>query len=215
MVLLPSLFVEWNVTYHSVHGAIRESQHVFIEAGLQYSAARLKMPKNLNILEMGFGTGLNAFLTMIEAEKIKQRIYYTAIESHPLKEQEISTLNYCERLNRPDLKPLYYKLHSCEWEKEVCLTPYFSLFKCNQSLLEFKTGKLQHIIYFDAFAPAVQPELWTKDVFEKVYKMLLVNGVLVTYCSKGDVRRAMIKAGFNVEKIPGPPGKREMMRAWV
>jgi tRNA U34 5-methylaminomethyl-2-thiouridine-forming methyltransferase MnmC len=152
-------------------------------------------------------------LTLAETEKTNQKIYYTAIELYPLKQEEASALNYCEQVSQPDLKPLFDKFHICEWEKEVGITPFFTLFKNKQSFLDFETEKLGHLIYFDAFAPSAQPELWAKEVFEKIYKALFPDGVLVTYCSKGDVRRAMIKAGFSVEKIQGPPGKREMLRA--
>ena len=201
-----------NVTYHSVYGAIQESQHVFIGGGLQ-AVKGLQRSESLSIFEMGFGTGLNALLTLIESEKLQQKIHYTAIELYPLSEGEAATLNYCELLNRPDLKWLFDKLHNCEWEKEINITPLFTLDKIRRSFLDYTTGSFQHVIYFDAFAPVSQPELWTREVFEKIYQTVFPGGVLVTYCSKGDVRRALISAGFKVEKIPGPYGKREMIRA--
>jgi tRNA U34 5-methylaminomethyl-2-thiouridine-forming methyltransferase MnmC len=202
---------EMNVTYHSIHGAIQESKHVFIEAGLNASG-RFHRPDALNILEVGFGTGLNALLTLIEAINDKFPIRYSALEPYPLKEQEYNSLNYCEVLNTPSLQSLFKQLHIGDWEKEIKVNPYFTLLKSNQSLLNFTTNKRYDLVYFDAFAPAAQPELWTTEVFEKLYAMMSANGILVTYCSKGDVRRAMLSAGFSVEKIPGPVGKREMIR---
>ena len=210
---------EMNVTYHSHHGAIQESMHVFIDAGLNYLSANL--PKTgIRIFEMGFGTGLNALLSFIEAEKNHVKIHYTTVELFPLQENEITSLNYCEQLHRKDVEPIFYQLHQCEWEKDIPIAPYFTIHKVKTSLLKFKTSplesletKLYDLIYYDAFAPAAQPELWTKEVFEKLFSMLLPGGILVTYSSKGDVRRAMQAAGFTVEKIPGPPGKREMVRA--
>ena len=168
---------------------------------------------------MGFGTGLNALLTLMEANPQLQ-IHYTAIELFPLTAAESTELNYCDQLNRKDLLPAFEKLHQCEWEKDIVISPHFTIHKVNTSLLNIKTSKLfpgsasdPNLIYFDAFAPAAQPELWTKEIFEMLYSILRRDGVLVTYCSKGDVRRAMLAAGFVVEKIPGPPGKREIVRA--
>ena len=204
---------EMNVTYHSHHGAIQESLHVFIDAGFRYMSDTLKTP-NLCIFEMGFGTGLNALLTLIEAEKSHRHIYYSAIELLPLQNEEIVSLNYCEQLQRQDLVPVFQKLHDCEWENDIGITPHFTLNKKRGNLVNFSTGQPVNLIYFDAFAPAAQPELWTKEIFEKLFSMLLPGGTLVTYCSKGDVRRAMQSAGFTVEKISGPPGKREMTRAF-
>jgi tRNA U34 5-methylaminomethyl-2-thiouridine-forming methyltransferase MnmC len=207
---------EINITYHSIHGAIRESKHVFIEAGLK-SICPLPAARCIRIFEMGFGTGLNTLLTLIEAEKLQQSIHYTAIEFYPLDKEEVHSLNYCQLLNRPDLQAIFELLHQCEWEKENIITPFFTFYKINSNLINFSSrwlsGQLFNLIYFDVFAPAVQPELWTKEVFEKLYSMMSHGGILVTYCSKGDVRRAMQAAGFSVEKIPGPEGKREMIRA--
>lgn len=219
---------EMNVTYHSIHGAIQESQHVFIEAGLKGSglkgSGRFKFGESgsldrpeplspLRILEMGFGTGLNALLTLIEAEKLKHPIHYTTIELFPLSTEEAIELNYCKELNRPDLQPLFHQFHQCEWEKDISVNPLFTLHKTNQSLVNFSSNNVFDLVYFDAFAPAAQPELWTKQVFEKLYAVMTGGGILVTYCSKGDVRRAMLAAGFQTKKIPGPPGKREMLKA--
>ncbi len=203
---------EMNVTYHSIHGAIRESEHVFIRAGLGDSGI-FNYTGVHHVLEIGFGTGLNALLTLIEADKRKNRIYYTAIEPYPLEETTITQLNYCEQLSLPYYQLLFEKMHQCGWEEMHEITEHFRLAKTKCSLLDFSSEILFSIIYFDAFAPAAQPELWTKEVFEKLYSMMQEGGILVTYCSKGDVQRAMKAAGFSIEKIPGPPGKREMIKA--
>jgi len=205
---------EMNVTYHSVHGAMQESMHVFINAGFYGSASRLTRENEpLRIFEMGFGTGLNALLTLIEAEKIKTKIYYEVVEPFPLNEQEVRSLNYCDLLKPPDMQNILEQMHNCDWEKEISITANFILLKRNANLLNFKSLKPFELIYFDAFAPTAQPELWTKEVFDKMYAMLEPDGILVTYCSKGDVRRAIMAAGFSVEKLAGPPHKREMIRA--
>src|SRR5687767_498598 len=203
---------EMKATYHSLHGAIQESRHVFIEAGLKDSGIFDWVGVN-GILEVGFGTGLNALLTLIEADKNMSRIYYTAIEPYPLNETELNQLNYCEQLNQPHYKPLFEKMHQCGWEEMYEITDNFRLTKTKADLLNFSTDNLFYIIYFDAFSPNAQPGLWTKEVFEKLYGMLNEDGILVTYCSKSVVRKAMQAAGFVVEKIPGPWGKREMLRA--
>ena len=203
---------EMKVTYHSLHGAIQESRHVFISAGLNYACGNPKVHDVLQLLEIGLGTGLNALLTLLDTEETRCPIHYTAIEPFPLSLEEIDLLNYCSQLKRVDLEDKFKRIHQCEWGKEVMISSLFTFHKTRESLLHFSGGKY-HLIYFDAFAPASQPELWTQSVFEKIYKMLFPGGVLVTYCCKGDVRRAMLNAGFVVEKLPGPPGKREMIRA--
>jgi len=201
-----------NVAYHSIHGAIRESQHVFIKAGLINSEIFEYIGVH-QVLEVGFGTGLNALLTLIEADKHKNRIYYTAIELFPLNEEVISQLNYCEQLNSPQYKPRFERMHEIGWEEMYEISEFFRLTKTKCNVADFSTEYLFDIIYFDAFAPAAQPELWTKEIFEKMYALLKPGGTLVTYCSKGDVRRAMMAAGFEIEKLSGPQRKREMLRA--
>lgn len=199
---------EMNVTYHSKHGAVQESTHVFIEAGLRHFIAT-SGKQEIRIFEMGFGTGLNALLTLDEAQKIKRLINYTAIELHPLSEEERKNLDYNSD------QSVFENLHAAAWEEEISIDSFFKLYKTKADLLHYKTDKKFDIIYYDAFAPSAQPQLWTADVFKKLYSMMNSGGVLVTYCSKGDVRRAMQAAGFIVEKIQGPPGKREMVRAGV
>ena len=203
---------ELNVTYHSIHGAIQESLHVFIQAGL-IDSRMFDYVGVHHVLEIGFGTGLNALLTLIEADKHKNRIYYTALELYPLNESETKQLNYCEQLDLPQYKTLFEKMHECNWEEMREITEYFRLTKIKCNLLEYTTENSFYIIYFDAFAPNAQPELWTRKVFDKMYSLLQPGGILVTYCSKGDVRRNMIAAGFEVEKLKGPLRKREMLRA--
>ena len=210
-VAIPSM----NVTYHSVYGAIRESSHVFVEAGLNHFRSRNKGREKqpLAIFEMGFGTGLNALLTLIESEHSDQQIFYETIELYPLEAMQIASLNYCSQLNRNDLQRKFVQMHEAEWGEEVRITPQFILRKSKVDLLEFQPTRTFEVIYFDAFDPGVQPDLWSKEVFRKMFSILEPGGILVTYSSKGDVRRAMILAGFEIEKIPGPPGKREMIRA--
>jgi tRNA U34 5-methylaminomethyl-2-thiouridine-forming methyltransferase MnmC len=199
-----------NEFYHSKFGAIQESVHVFIEAGLKPLMQTLP---TINIFEMGFGTGLNALLTLVEAEKHQQKIYYETIELFPLEEKFTSSLNYCEQLQRQDLKKIFELLHSSEWDNEIIITPYFSFKKIKTSLIDCQLPDFINLIYYDAFAPNTQPDLWQKEIFEKLFNCLLNNGILVTYCSKGAVKRAMKAAGFFVEKLQGSPGKREMARA--
>ena len=207
---------EMNVTYHSKHGAIQESMHVFIKEGFYYQLGRPfdyrsgLQPDLINIFEMGFGTGLNAFLTAIEAVNNKVRVYYVAVEASPLNGEEVMSLNYSENLKH---KEWFDALHECQWSEDIVINEYFTFRKEQTDINNYSTSQAFNIIYYDAFAPAAQPELWTERLFKKLYSMLLPGGILVTYCSKGDVRRALKSAGFGVEKIPGPPGKREMVRA--
>jgi tRNA U34 5-methylaminomethyl-2-thiouridine-forming methyltransferase MnmC len=202
---------ELNVTYHSIHGAIAESKHVFIEAGLRHVLPNIP-ESQVNIFEMGFGTGLNAFLTLLESESQGIRIYYETVETNPLHAPEYLALDYAKIL-APAKKATFIGMHECRWEEEVNISPLFVLKKRLTSLLSFVSPVKFDLIYFDAFAPLAQPELWTKEVFEHLYATLREGGCLLTYCAKGDVRRAMMAAGFIVEKLKGPPGKREMLRA--
>jgi tRNA U34 5-methylaminomethyl-2-thiouridine-forming methyltransferase MnmC len=197
------------LTYHSTNGAIRESMHVFIGAGLRHAVAT----DELKIFEMGLGTGLNALLTLMEAERLQKKIYYESVEAYPLEKGFIQQLNYCQQLNYPGLQPSFEKIHSCNWNEETSITPLFQFKKSPASLEQYQTPIKFNVIYFDAFAPRAQPELWTKEIFEKLHAMLVPGGIFVTYSSKGSIRRNLVAAGFAVEKIPGPPGKREMVRA--
>ena len=201
---------EWNEQYHSKHGALAEAQHVFIKTGL-YHFVELHKPKNISILEIGFGTGLNALLTLLEAKTNQLTISYHGVEGYPVAVNEVEHLNYAEIVNT-DLN-LFLSLHSCDWEKPQVLSPYFTLTKRELFFNQIEDTDAYHIIYFDAFGARVQPELWTELIFEKMYHALKDGGVLVTYSAKGSVRRAMQAVGFTVERLPGPPVKREMLRA--
>ena len=196
-------------TYHSIHGAIQESKHVFIEAGLNLFLNHADL-QALTIFEMGLGTGLNAFLTAIEATKHKIHIHYTAVEQFPISPDDAGALNYPHYLQNQDA---FIKIHESNWEEYIQISKFFSLRKVKTSFVDLYSNEKFHLIYYDAFAPNTQPELWTKEIFEKLLDMLQPNGVLVTYCSKGNVRRAMMAAGFTVKKLPGPPGKREILKA--
>lgn len=200
---------EMNVTYHSHHGAIGESVHVYIDAGLQ-PFLNHPLPTPIYIFEMGFGTGLNALLSLQKAIEHKRPIYYTAIEPFPLTATEISQINYGQLLKMQDA---FLQLHNCDWEKEIHFNEYFTLIKRKAALADVVITDPVNCLYFDAFSPTVQPELWTREIFEKMYKALTPGGMLVTYCSKSEIRRNMVAAGFTVTKIPGPWGKREMVRA--
>lgn len=201
---------EMQVTYHSRHGAIQESMHVFIEAGLK---PLLHHYETLHIFEMGFGTGLNALLTVLCAQEKQQKISYEAVEAYPLEPALAEKLNYHEQLQQSQVKATLNTLHTAPWGQPIPLSPWFTLHKHNSTLANLSIGQRFHLIYYDAFAPSAQPELWTVEIFTQLFNLLREGGVLVTYCSKGNVRRAMQTAGFLVEKIPGPPGKREMVRA--
>jgi tRNA U34 5-methylaminomethyl-2-thiouridine-forming methyltransferase MnmC len=184
--------------------------HVFIEAGLQ---PLLESGQQISIFEMGFGTGLNALLTLLESQRQHRSIYYTAIEAYPLENSLVQQLNYCELLKRPETQYIFNQMHESSWEEEISLSPDFTLNKQKCSLTEYAGPQQFNLIYFDAFAPDEQPELWTTEIFEMMFKLLLPMGILVTYSSKGSVRRSMQTAGFIVEKVPGAAGKREMLRA--
>jgi tRNA U34 5-methylaminomethyl-2-thiouridine-forming methyltransferase MnmC len=205
---------EWRVSYHSVHGAIQESLHVFIEAGLRHWWNQHSPASRCVVFEMGLGTGLNALLTALEADQWQRRIMYETVEAFPLEMPIVEQLNYCDALQQPSWQSVFESLHTSEWNNPLSITNNFSFKKVHSTLIEFSTDQPVDIIYYDAFAPGAQPELWTEAVFTKLYNMLAPDGILVTYCSKGDVRRAMLAAGFSVEKIPGPPGKREMLQAF-
>ncbi len=200
---------DWNEQYHSKHGAINEALHVFISMGLNFVLPQVQDP--LCIMEIGFGTGLNAYLTLLQSRDIESTIDYTGIEAYPVDLEDIGKLNYPVLVGN-DPKA-FLKLHTCPWEQAVKQEPKFTLTKRKQFFSEITDTSAYHLIYFDAFGARVQPELWTEAIFQKMYEALLSNGVLVTYAAKGSVRRAMQAVGFTVERLPGPPGKREMLRA--
>jgi len=200
---------EMNVTYHSHNGALQESQHIYINAGFNYLTNKTSV-EEIALFEMGFGTGLNALLTLLEATKAKQKVFYYGLELWPLSINEAKALNYDQLLVTNNL---FIQLHQAAWEEEVSINNYFTLFKSNQSLVALKLNRQYNLIYFDAFDANSQPELWTQQVFQSLYNHLHFGGVLVTYSSKGAVRRAMQAVGFKVEKLAGPAGKAEIVRA--
>lgn len=196
--------------YHSIHGALQESKHVFIQAGLIH---KLKHQSEISILEIGFGTGLNALLSCIESEHHQQKINYTAIEKFPLQEDIYHQLNYCSLLENLNCDLFFNKIHASNWENKHQISDCFNLIKLQQNIEDIKFENQFDIIYFDAFAPSAQPELWTDTVFSSMYQSLKNEGILVTYCAKGIVKRTLKSVGFKIEALPGPIGKREMTRA--
>ncbi len=200
---------QMNITYHSIRGALQESLHIYVVSGFQYALPNITN-ETISIFEVGFGTGLNALLTLQEAIKLKRKVYYHAVELFPLTMDEAMALHQDEQLGTGNLS---IQLHEGVWEEDVVINEYFTLHKTKKSLLDLSLNNQFDIIYFDAFAPTNQPELWTEAVFANLYAHLNPHGVLVTYSSNGSVRRAMKAAGFTVEKIPGPIGKAEIVRA--
>lgn len=200
---VPSL----NENYHSTHGAIAESMHVFISNGLKSISK-----KEIKILEIGFGTGLNALLSMMEAEKENKKIEYTGIELYPLPMATIQKLNYSKHIKNSDVRD-FHLMHSCEWELPVKITPEFILRKIRTDACSYNFQGPYDLVYFDAFAPAIQPEIWREEVFSAIANEMSSGAILVTYSARGEVRRTLQKLGLNVERLPGPKGKREMIRA--
>jgi tRNA U34 5-methylaminomethyl-2-thiouridine-forming methyltransferase MnmC len=204
-----SLFVPaLNEHYHSVHGAIQESLHVFLRMG--FDEIRHIRPA-VRVLEIGFGTGLNAWLTLLAATDTQ--VHYTSIEAYPVNVQQAVQLNYPASEGAHGDATVFVNMHEAVWNEPVAVTPAFTLQKLHTTLDAFVPAQDEFdLIYFDAFAPRVQPELWTQEVFEKMLFALNTGGILTTYCAKGQVRRNMQAAGFVVERLQGPPGKREMLR---
>jgi tRNA U34 5-methylaminomethyl-2-thiouridine-forming methyltransferase MnmC len=200
-----------NEHYHSVYGAVAESRHVYIQSGFDFT----RMNKDsLSILEIGFGTGLNAFLTWLGARQHELQVEYTTIEKYPLHAEIYRNLNYAEILALPGESENFIRLHESPWNEKVKLSERFSLIKMNVSLQDYKPDNEEFdLVYFDAFGPDVQPEMWTLQVFRKMASGMKRGGVLVTYSTKGTVKRNLKEAGFSIEKLPGPAGKREILRA--
>ncbi|MEW5675710.1 tRNA (5-methylaminomethyl-2-thiouridine)(34)-methyltransferase MnmD [Flavobacterium enshiense] len=203
------LMEEWGETYHSKHGAIQEAKHVFLQNGLS-----LFKEQSVAVLEIGFGTGLNAFITFLEAENLKRQIDYTGVEAFPILKEEAEKLNYVLQLNANQYDKEFSLLHTSEWGVKTVVSEYFSLTKKQQYFNEIDDKNRFNLIYFDAFGFQYQPELWSVEIFRIMYEALKEDGVLVTYACRGIIKRAMAEAGFTVEKLPGPPGKREMLRAF-
>lgn len=201
-----------NEHYHSKHGAINEAKHVFIEAGFNYILSK-NVFNSLHILEIGFGTGLNAFMTFLEAKKTDQKINYVGVEAYPVSISEAKLMKYPDALSEKEKTSVFNTLHESTWEDPFEVTSNLTFTKKKQFFIDIEDQNYFDLIYFDAFGARVQPELWTVEIFEKMYNALRPNGVLVTYAAKGSVRRAMQEVGFETERLPGPPGKREMLRA--
>lgn len=197
-----------NVTYHSTHGAIAESQHVYIETGLKHI-----QKKKLSILEIGFGTGLNALLTLIHADNDHSEILYEGVEPYPLDDVQVHALNYLSVLEREEYRGKFLSMHSCEWNSWNKISENFHLKKVKEDVLHAQLSSKYDLVYFDPFDPLSQPEIWTRKVFEKIFCCMNAGGILVTYSSKSVVRRELLAVGFVVEKVSGPHGKREIVRA--
>lgn len=193
--------------YHSTHGAIQESMHIFINSAFNHCNRQ-----DINVLEIGFGTGLNAFLTLMEAGKRQVTVHYTALELYPVPVENALQLNYPEIIGG-NYRPDFETLHTSLWNVPVKISNLFTLTKRQVDFTKISLQDRFDVIYFDAFSPEKQPEMWTEKLFTEVFKNANENAVLTTYCSKGVVRRAMNASGFLTQKIPGPPGKREILRA--
>ncbi len=190
--------------YHSIHGAMNESMHIFINAGLK----QIKK-KRISIFEMGFGTGLNALLTLKEALENNIIIDYTTLEKYPIEENIALNLNYAKN----ELQTYFLSMHKNEWGLETKISKHFLLTKIKQSIIDFQHNKKYDLVYYDAFSPDIQPDLWSTEIFESLYNSMNNEGIFVTYTVKGTVKRALKSVGFQIEKLPGPIGKREILKA--
>ena len=199
---------EMDEQYHSTNGAITESNYVYIKNGYLFNET-----KNPTVFEVGFGTGLNCLLTALLAEKQKRHTTYYTIEKYPLDIEIVRQLKYGKDIST-ETQVLFEKIHDCEWEKPVQISQYFSLIKLKSDLQKNTLKEIKNcdVIYFDAFGPDKQPEMWQPQIFQKIYSITALNGVFVTYSAKGEVRRQLAKSGFKMERLPGPPGKFHMLR---
>ena len=193
--------------YHSIHGAIQESNHIFINSGFDACKA-----EPVRILEIGFGTGLNAFLTFLRAESMNRTVHYTSIEKFPLSIETARELNYHEFAGQKS-REIFLMLHEVEWNHEIMLSDFFTIEKLSDDFTSLKLKGKYDLVYFDAFGPDKQPEMWTGEMFLKISKATVSGGILVTYSAKGEVKRHLKAANYKVELLPGPPGKRQISRA--
>lgn len=193
--------------YHSVHGAVRESEHIFLNSGFDTTGS-----DPVNIFEVGFGTGLNALLTAMRSCSAKRKTFYTTIEKYPIGDDVVTALNHHSFAGNYG-KELSDLIHSAEWNKPVSICPHFILNKVNGDLLSYELPGKYNLIYFDAFGPDKQPEMWSAEIFEKIAAATEKGGVFVTYSAKGEVKRNLKACGFEVALLPGPPGKRQIIRA--
>lgn len=207
---------DWNESYHSKHGAIQEAYHVFIKNGLYYAQSKIIGQPNkteaISILEIGFGTGLNGFITLLESEQSGQKIDFVGLEAFPVLLNEAMQMNYAAEIS-PSNGHVFQKMHECSWEQKNAITCNFTLTKQKKMFQDLVDQQVFDLIYFDAFGFRVQPELWSEAVFQSMYRALKSRGVLVTYACRTTIKNAMLSAGFAVQKLPGAPGKREMLRA--
>lgn len=202
---------KFEVSYHSTHGAIQESICVFIQAGLLKKIN--DRPEGIRILEMGFGTGLNALLTLLESKRLNLNIDYTTIEAYPIELEEVAKLNYMEELNASEYNNDFLLMHKAQSDQSTKIQSNFIFEKHIGAIQEYNPKQQYDVIYYDAFAPTTQPELWDEAMMGKIASWMSPGAVLVSYCAKGSFKRALLAAGLEVEKLPGPPGKREMIRA--
>jgi len=200
---------ELDETYHSSHGAVQEAKHVFIQNGLDAFA-----DKDIAVFEMGFGTGLNALLSFIQAENNTTSIHYTGIEAYPVATDIALQMDYCQLVGE-EHSAKFEQLHTVNWDEKIQLSDQFSFKKVHQKIEDY-TPELDSfdIVFYDAFGPRAQETMWVPTILQKMYDMLKLGGFLVTYCAKGQVKRDLKALGFEIEALPGPPGKREMTRAW-
>ncbi|MEI8086087.1 MAG: tRNA (5-methylaminomethyl-2-thiouridine)(34)-methyltransferase MnmD [Paludibacter sp.] len=192
--------------YHSTHGAVQESRHIFIEAALKQCAK-----SEIRVLEIGFGTGLNAFLTLVEAERSRKQIHYTSLEKYPVTVYKALLLNYPEEIDSK-FRAVFERMHTSPWNEKVQINDNFSLTKIETDFTQYEFSEMYDVVYFDAFSPEKQPEMWTEERFKTLFLHCNNGAILTTYCAKGVVRRALQSAGFQVERLAGPPGKREILR---
>ena len=198
---------EMDEHYHSVKGALTEAEHIFINMGLKQSPAETPY-----VFEVGFGTGLNAFLTLLEAERQQRHVYFTSIEKYPVAADTIKAMNYPELIS-PTHAKAYYDMHEAAWNQAVDITPWFTLTKVHADLTTYTFEEQIDVVYFDAFAPEKQSEMWSEQIFAKIYDAMSHRGILTTYCAKGVIRRMLQAAGLKMERLAGPPGgKREILR---
>ena len=208
-LFLPAL----NETYHSFHGALGESRHVFIQMGLEHWREQHPNAHSLSVLEVGFGTGLNALLALEAAEKWKVSITFTSLEPYPISEKTVQALNYGSKVAEGKYASEFLRMHKAAWGEVVYISPFFALRKEQCKLEDFSTSTTYDLIFFDAFAPSKQAELWDKGQLERVAGMMAGGAVFTTYCAKGQLKRDLKALGLEVETLPGAPGKKEMVRA--
>ena len=202
---------ELNETYHSVHGAIQESNHEFVDQGLKYLLDESK-PAKIEVFEVGFGTGLNALLSILFAKRHGISMVYSSIEPFPLSHDEVRKLNYTNILKDAAAAELFTRIHDAEWDANRSIAPAMELIKIKDTIQNFRFKNEMGICFFDAFAPSRQPEMWEFDILSKIYGALRRGGVFVTYCAMGQLKRDLKSIGFEVQCLPGPPGKKEMIR---